>query len=89
MGGDGSGVGVVWESEDSCGVGCNDSYSDDAVQRKRQGVELCLTTAGAEQAKGTVTTGWRSETESIRSSDGGRNSWKQSRNDSEWRGEKK
>lgn len=35
---------------DSLGVGCNDSYSDDAPRRKRQGVELRLTTAGAERA---------------------------------------
>lgn len=79
----------VLESENSWGVGCNDSYSDDAVLGKRQGVELCLTTAGAEQAKGTVTAGWRSETGSIRNSGGGRHSWKQSRNESEHRGEKK
>lgn len=39
------------------GVGCNDSYSDDVALGRRQGVELCLTSTGAEEAKGTVTAG--------------------------------
>lgn len=41
--------------ENCLGVGCNNSYSEDAVLRERHGVELCLTTTGAEHVKGTVT----------------------------------
>lgn len=78
----------VWGREDGWGVGCNDSYSDDVALRNRHGIELCLTTTGAEHAKATVTAVWRSERQSLRHSDEGRNSWKQSRIQSEHRGER-
>jgi len=50
-------LGDIWESDDSGGVGFNDSYSGDVVLEERQGVELCLTTTGAEKSRGTVTAG--------------------------------
>lgn len=71
---------------DGLGVGCNDSYSDDALRRKRQGVELCLTTAGAEWASQEQQ--WRRKQNVLGDSDGRTNTWEQSRNKSEHRGEK-
>lgn len=71
---------------DGLGVGCNDSYSEDVLRRKRQGVELCLTTAGAERA-GQEQQRWRKQNV-LGDSDGCSNTWEQSRNKSVHRGEK-